>query len=106
MKNIKTTLGSFILESTTATPIIEFTEQDIDERAPRKKKIHTYDVSYHITVDGVLVEITGTLSPFGSGRATEYEFEPGQFSGSTEEKYYDENWEKIESDILDAFDNR
>jgi hypothetical protein len=106
MKNIKTTLGAFILESTTAAPIIEFTEQDIDERAERKKKVHTYDVSYHTTVDGILVEITGTLSPFESGRATEYEFQTSHFNGSTEEKYYDDNWEKIESDILDAFGNR
>lgn len=106
-KKIKTTFSSFIKESAlqSPSPIIDFTEQIPDERSSRNQKSN-YDVNYQITIDSELIEITGSLNMYNSGRADEYEFEPDQFLDSNTESYYDNHWEEIESDILKAFYQR
>jgi len=73
---------------------------DQDERAPRKVKRQEYSVTYEKVVDGEDIEIEGTLVPYDSGRNVEYKFEADDFADDNSEKYYDENWENIEEEIL------
>lgn len=50
-----------------------------------------------------IIEITGVLTPYHSGRSIEYKFEPNNLSDDETELYYDNNWEQIEEEILDKF---
>ena len=85
-------------------PIIEITKNSSDERSSRKEK-KTYHVNYTFMLAGDIKEIEGTLNPFGTGRSIEYEFEPFYFTDEETESYYDDNWENIEEEILNKFDN-
>ena len=60
---------------------------------------NTYDVSYIIDTDGDVMEITGSLLPFETGRETDYSFSPDTFLDTASEEYYDENWEEIEEEL-------
>ena len=60
-------------------------------------------VEYSVKIDDQEIEFSGTLKPYHTGRDEEYEFEPGYFTNEASEKYYDDNWDKIEEQILDAF---
>jgi hypothetical protein len=60
-------------------------------------------VSYVKMVDGKIIDINGTLSPFNTGRDIEYKFEPDSFQDVYTEEYYNENWETIEKEILEHF---
>jgi hypothetical protein len=79
---------------------IEIDEIENDERNPRRIKNQEYSVSYNKKVDGESIEIEGTLVPYNSGRTVNFKFEPDSFSDDNSEKYYDENWEEIEEEIL------
>ena len=63
----------------------------------------SYDVTYSFMLNNDLKEITGKLTSYDSGRATEYEFESDWFTDKKTEVYYDENWEEIQDEILDKF---
>jgi hypothetical protein len=67
----------------------------------------TYKVNYQKTVNDGLVEIEGTLKPYDTGRAIEYEFEPdGWFADPAHQQYYSDNWEQIQDEILNAFSSK
>jgi hypothetical protein len=69
-------------------PIIEFDEMN---------------VNYTIVSENDIIEITGTLKPFKTGRCTEYSFEPDTFLNESDEEYWDENWDTIEEEIIQHF---
>jgi len=84
---------------------IEITPQEIDERGERGKYTHKrYNVIYLIDEHGI--EITGTLIPYGTGRTIDYEFEPDKFLDSESRKYWDNNWEDVEEEILNSFNDQ
>ena len=47
----------------------------------------------------------GVLNPYNSGRSEEFNFEPEYFMDDDTEEYYDNNWEDIEEQILNKFNN-
>jgi hypothetical protein len=95
---IKSVIKEFAYEGNVAEIEITPTEQD-----PRsgKKQQKNFDVNYNKTVDGVPLEITGVLSPYNTGRGTEYEFQPDFFTDVEAENYFNENWETVQDEILD-----
>ena len=80
---------------------IEISELESDERS--NKKVNKFHVNYQITIDGKLMEIEGILNPYHSGRSEEHKFEPTYFMNDETEKYYDNNWDEIEDEILNKF---
>ena len=68
-----------------------------------EKRDDSIHVEYSLSINNRDIEISGQLRPYHTGRAIEYEFEPSWFSSKQSELYYDENWEKVESQILDIF---
>lgn len=85
---------------------IKFTPIESDERGPEKdKKPKSFDVSYVLynEFNDIEGEISGSLKPYHSGRAWEYEFEPSWFDQEWTEDYYDTNWEAIEEEVLKKF---
>jgi hypothetical protein len=60
------------------------------------KTIKVYYVKGDIGFDGRLLK-------YHSGRAEEYEFEPTYFNDKESEEYFDNNWEKVEEEILNEF---
>jgi len=50
--------------------------------------------------NGETFEMDGELIPYGTGRDTEYELEPGQVS---DDEYYSEHWEDIDEIVLNKF---
>lgn len=100
MKYMKTKFNEFLFED--VTPDISIEEYS-DERSPKSEKL--YEVNYQIEVDGGLVEIEGKIKKIGTGRSDEYEFDPNYFSDSFSEKYWDENWENIQQQIINYFIN-
>ena len=85
-------------------PIISITKIEPDERAPETGHEASYHVNYQVDKDGETIEIEGTLKPYDTGRGTEYEFAPSSwFSDPSHEKYYDENHEYIQDEILAKF---
>jgi hypothetical protein len=86
------------------SPKITITPQYHDEKDNRKQSIK-YDVNYQISVNGQEIEIEGVLKPYHTGRAEEYEFEPGWFAEDADSDYYDEHSEEIEEQILAQFSN-
>ena len=50
--------------------------------------------------NGDIFEMDGSLIPYHSGRATEYEVEPNEYS---DEEYYESHWEDIEEIIINKF---
>ena len=94
---IKSVIKEFAYEGDVAQIEITPTEQDIRSG---KKQQKTFDVNYNKTVDGVPVEITGVLSPYNTGRGTEYEFQPNFFTDAEAETYFNENWEAVQDEIL------
>lgn len=79
---------------------ITITKNDPDERAPEKNSPPTYSVDYVIGEELNMLQFTGTLKPYHTGRDTEYEFEPSWFQDDESEEYYSDNWEEIEEQIL------
>lgn len=77
---------------------------DIDElEIEFEKDGNIIRVEYCIKIAGEEIEIEGTLVPYYTGRSKEYKFEPGHFSDEKSEKYFDENYETIEDQILTAY---
>jgi hypothetical protein len=74
---------------------IEFEEEDNDIL-----------VEYKIKIDDKELEIFGKLKTYNSGRGENYQFEPDYFSDSDSEKFYDENWELVEDQIINAYDTK
>jgi hypothetical protein len=74
---------------------IEITKNNKDE----------YEVLYVYEDDMNFYEFTGNLLPYYTGRATEYSFEPNRFMDEESEKFYDDNWEMIEEQILNKLYN-
>ena len=102
---IESTLNEFFNEDLgEKTPEIEINKIENDERSNRKP-INKYRVNYQITLNGKLVEIEGELIPYNTGRSEEFSFEPSYFTDSDTEFYYNENWEKIESEVLNKLSN-
>jgi len=63
-------------------------------------------VEYKIKIDDKELEIFGKLKTYNSGRGENYQFEPDYFSDSDSEKFYDENWELVEDQIINAYDTK
>jgi hypothetical protein len=63
-------------------------------------------VEYKIKMDDKEIEIYGKLKTYRSGRGEYYQFEPDYFSDADAEAYHDENWEKIEDQIVSAYDSK
>ena len=59
----------------------------------------TYEVEYEFDD----YEIEGVLEKYYTGRGDDYKFVPSYFEDEESEKYYDENWEDIEGEILSVF---
>jgi hypothetical protein len=74
---------------------IEFEEEDDDIL-----------VEYKIKIDDKELEIFGKLKTYKSGRGESYQFEPDYFSDADAQKFHDENWEKIEDQIINAYDTK
>lgn len=70
-----------------------------------EKDIDSIRVDYSRTVDGNQIEFDGTLAKYRTGRSEEHTFEPGWFLDKSSEAYYDENWEQVEDEILQAYNN-
>ena len=68
-------------------------------------ELDKFHVNYQITIDGKLIEIEGILNQLGTGRSEEHEFEPTYFMDDETEQYYNNNWEKVEDEILNKFYN-
>jgi hypothetical protein len=68
-----------------------------------KIKIEEDGDNYEVNYQFDDYEITGVLQKYYTGRANEYEFQPSWFADEESEKYYDENWENIEDEILNVF---
>ena len=80
------------------TPIIEIRKNEQDPRAPQKG-----EASYHVNYQINDIEIEGDLRPHHTGRSVEYGFEPGYFTDSASEEYWDNNWETVEDQIREKF---
>ncbi len=96
--SIKTSFVDFINESNGAPerPVISVTKSETDD---------SYDVIYTITVVDETFEFTGKATSYDSGRGVFYEFNPTFFLDDESEKYYDDNYESIEEEILQTIDN-
>lgn len=77
-------------------------KENLDIEITESDKLH---VNYQITIDGKLTEIEGILNQLGTGRSEEHEFEPTYFMDDETEQYYNNNWEKVEDEILNKFYN-
>jgi hypothetical protein len=94
--------GGGVDNQDTDIPTIEITKVEPDERGRKTSKVK-YNVNYQITIDENLMEIEGILIPYDSGRDEEHRFEPGYFMDSETEEYFYDNFEKIETEILNKF---
>jgi hypothetical protein len=82
---------------------INITKNEPDERAPSRNKAPKYSVDYVFKEDGIMFQFSGSLNPYHTGRGFEYEFEPSWFQDDESETFYNDNWEKIEDQILQKF---
>lgn len=82
---------------------IDITKDKPDERAPIRKGPPKYSVNYFFEEDGLSFQFSGRLNPYHSGRDYDYEFEPSWFQDDESEKFYSDNWEKVEEQILEKF---
>lgn len=81
-------------------PTIIITKDVNDERNPYDTKT-SYSVDYQLTLDGDLIQISGSLAENSGGN---YEFEDdGWWADEESEAYYDEYYEKIQDQIVDEF---
>lgn len=87
------------------TADIEISKIIPDERS-NKPDANNFHVNYQINVDGNMIEIEGTLKPYNTGRSEEFNFEPGYLTDPESQKYYDEHWEEIESQIQNRFNQQ
>jgi len=99
VKNFKQSINENIEQNNVK---IEIKKSDSDERS-NKKQPNKFHVNYQINVNGKLIEIEGSLNPYHTGRSEEYNFEPDYFMDNETEQYYDNNWEKIQDEILNQF---
>ena len=62
-----------------------------------------YNVTYVYQEDDNFYQFSGNLVSYNTGRNTEYTFEPSWFMDDESEKFYSDNWEMIEDQILNKF---
>lgn len=98
--NIKNIIKEAILETENKDTITI----TISKISPNNKS--KFIVTYEIATDNNLLEIEGILKSYNTGRSKEFEFEPSFYSDEEAEKYYDENWENIEDQILKSFNEK
>lgn len=79
---------------------ITITRDETDERRPERKSKPTYSVEYVYREGDSMIQFSGSLKPYHTGRDTEYEFEPSWFQDDESEDYYGKHWEEIEDEIL------
>ena len=85
---------------------VDISIEEIDNDERNKKRNDSYDVTYSVSyADGNLLEISGELKSYHTGRSKEFKFEPSWFNSDEAEQHYDENWEDIESEVLEKFEN-
>lgn len=102
ISNIPPGYDGGILNEESEESVIEITPVIPDERSG-KQQPKSYSVNYQKNINGKLIEIEGTLTPYHTGRDVEYGFEPAYFDEETNENYWNENWETIEDEIRDKF---
>lgn len=102
MSNIPQGYDGGILNETGAEAQIDINPIEPDFRSGKNQPL-SYQVYYSKEVNGILVEIEGTLSPHHTGRSIEYGFEPGYFDDQENQQYWDANWETIEDEIRNKF---
>jgi hypothetical protein len=101
IKNLKQSVNENLEQNNVK---IEINPIESDERSSQKQ-LKSYQVNYQIIANGQLIEIDGVLTPYNTGRRTEYKFEPSNFLDDETEQYYNYNWENIESDIFGKLNN-
>lgn len=69
-------------------------------------RTNSFEVNYSVTTDEELIDLSGSLLPYHTGRDFEYEFEPNWFASAASEAYWDENWETITEEIMEQFSKR
>lgn len=99
-------LSEFLNEDFKYSEDVIINIEKIDDERGLENKVPSYSVNYTKQFDGETIEIEGTLKSYNSGRSIEYKFEPDNFSDDNSESYYDENWEEIEEEILQEFNNK
>lgn len=82
------------------TPDIIIEKRISDERGLKTNKL-SYDVNYEITEGDKFIELYGILNL----RNKNLDFEPGVFSDIDSENYWDANYEKIEKEIKEYFND-
>lgn len=93
-----------IRESGPASDVdITITKYESDERGPKRDSKPKYSVDYVYAEGDSMIQFSGSLNPYHTGRDTEYEFEPSWFQDDESEAHYNENWEEIEEQILGKF---
>jgi len=80
----------------TDSPEISIYKEDDERSYTGRSTIKVYYVNGNIGFDGRLKE-------YHSGIGWQMEFEPDNFDDKESEDYYDENWERIEEEIVDEF---
>lgn len=104
LKELKKLVEQVMHESSASTGVeITITKDEVDERRPEKHKEPRYSVDYSYTEGDSMIQFSGSLNPYHTGRAYEYEFEPTWFQDDESEQYYSEHWEDIEDEILGKF---
>jgi hypothetical protein len=83
---------------------------------PKKKKFNTeiifdededrINFNYESDKFDSPVEFTGQLKSYDSGRMTDYEVELDSFNSEEEIKIWEENWEDIQEEIINAYFNQ
>ena len=101
LQELRRLVEQVLRESGPASDVdITITRDERDERRPQGKSKPTYSVEYVYREGDSMIQFSGSLNPYHTGRDTEYEFEPSWFQDDESEQYYDENWEEIEDQIL------
>ena len=81
----------------------EFPQIDIKSAEPDERSNQTSNVDYHVNyqmiINNSIIEIDGDLVQYQGN----YQFEPTYFRDTQTEEYYDNNWDKIEDEILSKF---
>lgn len=104
MKELRRLVEQIVNELEKSSDIeITITKRNEDERDLKRHGQTKYDVDYVYTEDDTMIQFSGSLNPYHTGRDYEYEFEPSWFHDKESEQYYNENWEDIEEEILEKF---
>ncbi len=78
---------------------------NLPKKNPTEITFDGLDVQYRSDKYGKGIEITGSLSQYNSGRATEVTFTPDQIDIEVEE-IWNEHWEEISDEIEQAYYNQ